>query len=52
MKMTVVDETIVRNPADDLSIEKPRVFTEKKAQVWTPTDVQTFLDVCYYTSVN
>ena len=45
LKMAVVDEIISRNPADGITIEKPRVSTEKKAQAWTPTEVQTFLDV-------
>lgn len=44
LKLAVVEEVIARNPAEAVKVEKPRVSTEKKAQAWTPSQVQTFLD--------
>ena len=44
LKLAVVEEVIARNPAESVKVEKPRVSTEKKAQAWTPKEVQTFLD--------
>jgi len=44
LRLAVIDEVIVRNPADGIPIEKPSESTKKKAQAWTPTEVQAFLD--------
>lgn len=45
LKLAVVEEVIFRNPSEAVQVEKPRVSSERKAQAWTPSEVQSFIKV-------